>query len=131
MTRRPIPIVALLVLMMVLAGCVRTVELNPENVSAEQAEAAALHYGNIRVEDNMGVIYIAQTLVGADTDTLTMTLVRIVDDGVAKQVAEVILLKEKVVSIQYRENNPWMVGAAVAGTALLIATLYWNINGHF
>ena len=131
MTRRPIPIVALLVLLMALAGCVRTIELNPDHMSAEEAEAAAAHYGNIRVEDNMGVVYTAQTLQGADTDTLRMTLVEIVNDGVSRQVSEMILLKEKVVSIEYRENNPWMVTVAVTGTALLMAVLYWNINGHF
>jgi len=131
MSRSAILTLILLTAVMVLAGCVQSVRLDPESVSAEEAEAVAAHYGNIRVEDDMGVVYTAQTLVGADTDTLTMTLVEIVDDGVISHEAEMILLSERVVDIQYRKNNPWVVTAAVAGTGLLMAVLYWNINGHF
>jgi len=131
MSRFAILSLILLVAVMALAGCVRTVQINPEHVSEEEAEAVAAHYGNIRVMDDMGVVYTAQTLSGADTDTLTLTLVEIVEDGVISHEAEMMLLTEKVVDIQYRKNNPWVVTAAVAGTGLLMAVLYWNINGHF
>ncbi|MDP6418078.1 MAG: hypothetical protein QF492_07185 [Candidatus Krumholzibacteria bacterium] len=113
-----------LILLVLTIGCVKTVDLNTEEAIGEVD-----HYGNIQILDDQGIRYFAQSIVEAAPDTLTLTLVRIVDDGVISHEQEYLLPLENVRSIRYRDNHVWIVGSSIAAMALFMTWLYYRING--
>lgn len=129
MTRRWAPLGLTLLAALALAGCMRTVELDPETLQAEDVEAAEEHHGNVYFLDKQGVEYFAQSFeLSEDGDGFLLKMVEVVDDGVHTTEVDVALPRQSVVAIRYSENSPWVLGSLVTGTALFMVYLYYKIN---
>lgn len=120
--RRWVP-VGLTLLAVLAAGCAREVV-----VSTEDALAATDHYGNIRVVDKWGIVYLTQSLGETDEGDYLLQMVKVVDDGVVDYLQEHTVRREDVVSISYYEQNRWTVIGLVTGTALFMVWLYYKLN---
>jgi len=131
MKRGAFSIAVPLVLAAMLAGCVKSTEVNPEHMSEEDVAALDNYVGNVRVETVSGIIYKAQTLRSAEGDSLELLVVEVIDDGVVTHKPSVSVAKSKVAKIELSKNNPWVVGGAIAGISILILVLYYQINGSF
>jgi hypothetical protein len=123
MTVRRLLLGLCLLVIPLLGGCLRSVEISPEN-----ALDAAEHLGNIKLEDENGILYYAQSIEEGEEGYFLLTMVKVVDDGVASWEHEFQLAKESVVSIHYFENNKWVVGSAIAAASLFMIWLYYEIN---
>lgn len=123
MTRRWFLVGTLIVSVLSLGACLRSVEVNPED-----AIAASEHYGNIRIEDEEGIFYYAQSIEEGEEGFYLLNMVKVVDDGVVKYVNEHSVPKETIVAVHYYENNRWIVAGLVTATALFIVWLYYSIN---
>jgi len=121
--RRWVLILLTLAVALALGGCLRSVAVNPED-----AVAASEHFGNIRIEDEQGVFYYAQSLEEGEEGFYTLNMVKIVDDGVADYVNEHHLAEDKIVAIHYYENNRWVVAGLTTATVLFLIYLYYSIN---
>ncbi len=106
-----------------LSGCIRSVEINPEEALAEGS-----YRGNVRVEDAKGVIYNAQAISETEEGDYLLEMVDVIDDGVVDREIEVVLAKADVVSIKYTENNRWATVGLVGGVSLFMVWLYYKIN---
>ncbi len=106
-----------------LSGCLRSVEISPEN-----AIAASDHLGNIRIEDEEGIIYIAQSIEEGEEGFYLLNMVKVIDDGVPKWETEYSLPKDRVTKIHYYQNNKWVTGTAIASASLFMVWLYYKIN---
>ncbi len=68
-----------LLLALALGGCLRAVEISPDN-----AMEASDHLGNIKIEVESGVIYYAQSIEEGDEGFYRLVMVKVVDDGVPR-----------------------------------------------
>ena len=129
MTRRWALLGLTLLAALALGGCLRTVELNPETIQAEDVDAAAEYHGNVHFLDKQGIDYYAQSFeLSEDGGSFLLKMVEVVDDGVHTNEVDVALPRAAVVSISYSENSPWVLGSLVTGTALFMVYLYYKIN---
>jgi hypothetical protein len=122
--KRSWPLIALILFLLPAAsGCLRSVEM-----SSDDALEAADHYGNIRIEDRWGMVYLAQSIDENEDGDYLLTMVKVIDDGVIDYQNEHLVKRDDVTSIKYYQNNRWMVVGAVTGTALFMGWLYFKIN---
>jgi hypothetical protein len=123
MKRSWVSIVSVLLCVLNLGACVRSVEVNPED-----AVEASEHFGNIRIVDKRGIEYYAQSIEEGEEGYYTLNMVQIVDDGVSKYVNEYSIAKASIVKVHYFENNRWIVGGALTALAVFMIYLYYSIN---
>lgn len=122
--KRSWPLIALILFLLPAAsGCLRSVE-----ISSDDALDAEEHYGNIRIEDRWGMVYVAQSIDENDDGDYLLTMVKVIDDGVIDYKNEHLVLRDDVTTIKYYRNNRWLVTGMVAGTALFMGWLYFKIN---
>ncbi len=122
--KRSWPLIALILMLLPAAsGCLRSVE-----ISSNDALEASDHYGNIRVEDRWGMVYVAQSIDENEDGDYLLTMVKVIDDGVIDYRNEHLVKRDDVTSIKYYKNNRWMVVGMVAATTLFMGWLYFKIN---
>ncbi len=122
--KRSWPLIALILMLLPAAsGCLRSVE-----ISSNDALEASDHYGNIRVEDRWGMVYVAQSIDENEDGDYLLTMVKVIDDGVIDYRNEHTVKRDDVISIKYYQNNRWMVVGMVAATTLFMGWLYFKIN---
>ncbi len=122
--KRSWPLIALILMLLPAAsGCLRSVE-----ISSNDALEASDHYGNIRVEERWGMVYVAHSIAETEDGDYLLTMVKVIDDGVIDYRNEHTVKRDDVISIKYYQNNRWMVVGMVAATTLFMGWLYFKIN---
>ena len=118
-------LVAMLILLpLMMGGCMRAMDLNPENAMPPED-----HCGYIHFTADDGVIYQAQSFdYDQESENYLLYMVKITNDGVESSEVEMSLPKEDVVAIQYYTNNKWLTAGLVGGAAVFLVWLYYSIN---
>ena len=125
MTRRwPWALPALLMIALAAGGCLRSVEIEPADVTAESEII-----GNVLAIDKKGVHYHAQSFFVTPTgDSLRLIMVEIVDDGVVSRTPGLTVAKQNIESFHYYQNDNRIVLGLVGAISLFMVFLYYKIN---